>query len=39
MDNMKTEEMISALREVYDRHQADGQVRMDYVTQVFVGRV
>lgn len=33
------DDMIAALRGVYDRHQVDGQVRMEYVTQVFVGRV
>jgi SAM-dependent methyltransferase len=32
-------EMIAALRDVYDRHQVDGQVRMDYVTRVYVGRL
>jgi hypothetical protein len=31
--------MVAALRAVYDWHQIDGQVRMDYVTKVFVGRV
>jgi SAM-dependent methyltransferase len=31
-------EMIAALRDVYDRHQVGGQVRMDYVTRVYVGR-
>ena len=33
------EEMIAALREVYDRHQEGGRVRMDYVTRVYIGRV
>lgn len=31
-------EMIDALREVFERHQANGQVRMDYVTRIYVGR-
>lgn len=31
--------MIAALRDVYDRHQSGGQVRMDYVTRVYVGRI
>ena len=33
------DEMITALREVYDRHHEGGQVRMDYVTRVYVGRL
>lgn len=32
-------EMIAALREVYDRHQVGGQVRMDYVARVYVGHL
>jgi len=31
-------EMIAALRGVFDRHQSGGHVRMDYVTQVYVGK-
>lgn len=33
------EEMITAMHGVYDRHQIDGRVRMDYVTRVYVGKV
>lgn len=31
------DEMIAALRAVFDRHQVGGRVRMDYVTQIYVG--
>lgn len=33
------DEMITALRDVYDRYQVDELVRMDYVTRVYIGRV
>ena len=31
------DEMVAALRAVYDRHQVNGRVRMDYITQIYVG--
>ena len=31
--------MMQALRKIYDAHQQDGQVRMDYFTRIYYGRV
>lgn len=33
------DEMVTALRRVFDAHQVDGRVQMDYVTRIYVGRV
>jgi SAM-dependent methyltransferase len=38
-DHPRHAEMITALRTVYDRHQRDGLVQMDYVTKLYIGRV
>jgi hypothetical protein len=31
--------MLKGLREMFDKHQKDGQVRVDYTTEVFFGKV
>jgi hypothetical protein len=31
--------MTAALRELFDAHQKDGTVRMEYITQVYVGQL
>ena len=35
----KHEPMMARLREIFDKHQVDGQVRFDYETQVFWGKI
>ncbi len=33
------EPMLAALREIFDAHQADGQVRIEYDTELYLGRL
>lgn len=38
-DHPDRESMLARLRQVFERHQTDGRVRIDYDTEIFAGRL